>query len=236
MQKDKRTIYKLFDLISGRYEMVNHILSCFMDDMWRKKLAKKIPANGKSSILDLCCGSGSQSVAILKHSKQSNCIGVDLSKNLLKIAENKAQKLNLKDRLTFLKGDVVAMPFEDETFDYATASFGIRNVYDLKNCFAQTHRVLKKNGRFFILEFSMPKNIILKTMFTLYLNFIVPFLGWIITGEKDAYDYLKDSIKNFSLLDIAEELKKSGFWEVSEESLCFGAVRIYCASKTNCIT
>jgi len=163
MQKDKRTIYKLFDLISGRYEMVNHILSCFMDDMWRKKLAKKIPEKGKFSILDLCCGSGSQSIAILKHSKQAKCIGIDLSENLLKIAENKAKKLNLKERLTFLKGDVVDMPFEDETFDYATVSFGIRNVYDLKKCFAETHRVLKGGGWFLILEFSMPKNIILKT-------------------------------------------------------------------------
>jgi len=234
MQKDKRTIYKLFDQISEKYEMVNHILSFCMDVSWRKKLANKIPADVNATILDLCCGSGSQSIAILKHSKQSQCIGIDLSENLLNLAKLKSKKLRLKERGKFFKEDVVVMPFADKAFDYVTVSFGIRNVYDLKTCFAEVHRVLRRNGCFLILEFSMPGNILLKKMFTLYLTFVVPFLGWGITGKKDAYNYLKDSIRNFSLIDIAKELKQSGFIEISEESLCFGAVRIYCASKASC--
>lgn len=236
MQKDKRTIYKLFDQISEKYEMVNHILSFCMDVSWRKKLANKIPAGVNATILDLCCGSGSQSIAILKHSKQSQCIGIDLSENLLNLAKVKSKKLRLEERGKFFKEDVVVLPFADKTFDYVTVSFGIRNVYDLKSCFAEVHRVLRRNGCFLILEFSMPDNIILKKIFTLYLNFVVPFLGLLITGKKDAYNYLKDSIKNFSLIDIAGELDRFGFVGISEESLCFGTVRIYCAFKTNCIT
>lgn len=233
MQKDKSAIYKTFDLISKRYERVNHILSFFMDVSWRKKLAKKIPANENFSVLDLCCGSGSQTFAILKNCRYALCTGIDLSENLLEIAKLKSERLKLTQRSIFLKEDVVALPFTDESFDYATASFGIRNVYDLRKCFDETHRVLKRNGCFFILEFSMPKNAILKKMFGLYLNFGVPLLGCLITGQKDAYDYLKESIKDFSLLDISGELKKSRFVEISEEALCFGAVKIYCASKAN---
>lgn len=235
MQKDKRTIYKLFDQISKKYELVNHLLSCCMDVNWRKKLANKIPADVNATVLDLCCGSGSQSIAILKRSKQVKCTGIDLSEDLLNLAKLKSKKMRLEDRAKFLKEDVVAMPFADKTFDYVTVSFGIRNVYDLKTCFAEVHRVLIEHGCFLILEFSMPGNILLKKMFTLYLTFVVPFLGWGITGKKDAYNYLKDSIRNFSLIDIAKELKKSGFIGISKESLCFGVVKIYCSSKANCI-
>lgn len=231
MNKDKRYIFQLFDSISRRYEAANHILSCFMDIRWRNKLSNKIPSDKKLSILDLCCGSGSLTSAILKHCKKSKCTGIDFSESLLDLAKMESKRFGFEKRVNFLKGDVVSLPFPDKTFDYVTVAFGIRNVYDLKKCFAQANRVLKGKGHFLILEFSMPKNFILKKAFILYLNYFVPFLGLCITGKKDAYDYLKESIKDFSCLDVALTLKNSGFAEVSEESLFFGAISIYCASK-----
>jgi len=228
---DKKHIYKLFDLIADKYEFVNHVLSCFLDIRWRRKLAVKIPKDEKISILDICCGSGSQTLAILQNCENACCLGIDLSEELLKLAVLKIKENGFDDRAFFQRCDATALTFADKYFGFVTVSFGIRNIYDRDKCFKEVKRVLSQNGSFLILEFSMPENPLLKLLFKFYLNSIVPVAGRIITGRKEAYNYLRDSITDFSEVDILSELTRAGFKIISVDSLSFGAVKIYEASN-----
>ena len=149
---------------------------------------------------------------------------------MLDIAIQKAKKSNIKN-FTFIQGDAEALPFDDNTFDIITISYGFRNLGNFENALNEFYRVLKPNGTLGILEFSQSKSKIFSFMFNLYFNYILPFLGKLISGS-NAYQYLPESVTKFATRDeLINLMKNSKFINCSMEDITFGVTSIFIGKK-----
>lgn len=228
----KEEIYLTFDEISSTYDLINKILSFGIDNYWRNSVVKWIPQKISLKILDIATGTADQALCILKKRENASIIGVDLSESMMSYGEKKAKKRGFSDRILFKVANACSLPFENGTFDFTTISFGIRNLSHLSHGIKEMFRVLKPGGTALILEFSKPKNGLIKNFHLLYLRYLLPKIGALFSGNKMAYTYLNETIENFpcgkSLCDI---LKKEGFHQVQHKQLSFGIVTLYIASK-----
>ena len=159
-------------------------------------------------------------------------MGIDLSDEMMRIGKEKVHKKNYSESISFLNESALSMPFEDNSFDLVTCSFGVRNFYDLDLGLSEMYRVMKKNGQLMILEFSYPKNKLIAFIYDLYFSHILPFVGRLFSKDKTAYTYLNRSVKNFVWGDeFLKHLKKIGFTDCSIMPLTFGIATVYTAIK-----
>lgn len=229
----KDGIHKVFDEISLTYDLVNQILSFGLDKLWRKKLSKCLKNLKNYELLDLATGTGDQVFSILKeNSLASKVIGIDLSKDMLAMAKEKKAKRLTYQKAEFLEGNAINLEFSNKSFDIVTMSFGIRNVTDFNKCFSECHRVLRPSGKLYILEFSLPKNKIVKFLHLFYLRKVLPFVGGVISKKPSAYHYLNETIESFPYgKNLANSLKNAGFRQVNFYPLSFGITTLYEAVK-----
>jgi len=249
--KETKEIKSMFDKIVRRYDFLNHLLSFGQDILWRKKMANKAVNEGTHLVLDLAAGTADSALALIK--KGVKVIGVDISFEMLKFGKDKMQSIFLRRsrkcqmQSIFLRrsskyqinqnkiylavaGSGYQIPFKDNIFNTVTCAFGIRNMHDTENALKEIYRVLKKNGRIVILEFSLPKGFF-KFPYLFYLKKIVPFVCSIFSN-RSAYEYLGSSIEGFyKPEDFTELLKKCGFKNVTANSLSFGCVHLYLGEK-----
>lgn len=226
-KKKKEQVRRIFDSISHRYDFLNHFLSVGIDFYWRKKAIELSRMNENSTLLDIACGTGDFSIAA-KKSGVHKIFGADLSLNMLKLFDKKANWIIGK------KTQCVAefLPFKNESFSNITVAFGVRNFYDILEGFKQFHRVLKKNGKATILEFRLPSNKLIRKIYLFYFNKILPFIGRMISKDKEAYTYLPESVNEFDeKINLVELLKQSGFEKVEKYSLTLGLVQVVIATK-----
>lgn len=228
----KEGIHKVFDEISPTYDLVNQILSFGLDRYWRNKLSNFLKNCNNCFLLDLATGTGDQIFSILaKNPFVSKAIGIDLSSEMLNIAKYKSSK-KVTPKVDFLIGDALSLNFENNFFDIVTMSFGIRNVTSIQRCFCEMLRVLKPNGRAYILEFSLPKNCVIKSLYLLYLRKILPKIGGFISKKPIAYSYLNKTIESFPYGEsLKQEIAKAGFKTVNSYTLTCGITTIYEAIK-----
>ncbi|PIS00402.1 MAG: bifunctional demethylmenaquinone methyltransferase/2-methoxy-6-polyprenyl-1,4-benzoquinol methylase UbiE [Chlamydiae bacterium CG10_big_fil_rev_8_21_14_0_10_35_9] len=226
----KEKSYQIFDQIYLQYDLINRILSFGSDLRWRKKLIDFLPDKENLSVLDIATGSGDQIVCLLNQKKTfERIIGIDLSEKMLEIARKKTQHFPY---VQIEKGDAQNIPFDSNSFDCLTCSFGIRNVGNLSKTLEEMHRVLKPKGRAIILEFSLPKSRIFKILHLFYLRKILPVIGGIISKNRPAYTYLNETIESFPYgSDFSNHLKKANFKNVHFKTLSFGALTAYIAEK-----
>ena len=228
----KEDIYQTFNSIASTYSKINGILSCGIDRYWRNVLCSQVPKNKKLKILDLATGTGDQSFTILAKRPKVKIIGVDLAEKMLEIAKKRAQETLYLDRFKLSRASATQIPFKERSFDLVTMSFGIRNVGDPQKCFDEIFRVLKPSGKLLILEFSLPKNRVIKSLYLLYLRYILPHIGGLLSGNKEAYTYLNQTIEEFpSREGFCSLLKKKGFKSVKFKSLSLGIVNLYIGKK-----
>ena len=225
---DKRKqVQRIFDSISYRYDFLNHLLSGGVDFYWRKKALKLSEVGKETILLDVACGTGDFAIAAKKMGVQ-NIVGADLSLNMLKLFNQKSD---------WSKGKLVEavaeeIPFKDNSFTNITAAFGVRNFYDILEGFKSFHRILKRNGRATILEFRLPSNSIVKAFYLFYFKNILPFVGNLISKDKEAYTYLPESVDEFDAkVDLRELLHEAGFSKVVIKQATFGIVQIAIAEK-----
>ena len=227
----KEQIAKMFDNVSTKYDFLNHFLSMGIDIQWRKKVVKIIKKSGASKILDIATGTGDLAIAMSKINPEK-IIGLDLSAGMLKVGIEKVKENKLEHLIEMIQGDSENLPFEDNTFDAITVSFGVRNFENLNKGLSEIHRVLKPGGTFVILEFSQPQSFPMKQLYGFYSKYILPTLGKMISDDSSAYTYLPESVEAFpygnELLSI---LKKVGFVSESARELTFGISTIYQSSK-----
>jgi demethylmenaquinone methyltransferase/2-methoxy-6-polyprenyl-1,4-benzoquinol methylase len=223
---DSTYVKNLFASIASRYELANHLLSGGMDVWWRQCVAKKVAAWKPTSLLDLATGNGDLAFALSKKIPAAKIIGVDFCPEMLTEAKKK------KSSVTFLEADGMALPFDAESFDVITISFGLRNMESFERALGEMHRVLGKEGHLLILDFSIPTSSLLRPLYRWYLHHILPrFAGW-ITGKADAYEYMGASIEAFpSGQGMCELLERCGFTNPIAEPLTVGIVTIYTAKK-----
>ena len=227
--KKKKQVQKMFDDISSSYNFLNRFLSFGIDKYWRKNFLKNLPLKNDSYVLDVATGTGDIGFEIKKR-YSCQIIGLDYSSKMLDIAIQKAKKYNMKN-YTFIQGDAEALPFDDNTFDIITISYGFRNLGNFENALNEFYRVLKPNGTLGILEFSQSKSKIFSFMFNLYFNYILPFLGKLISGS-NAYQYLPESVTKFATRDeLINLMKNSKFINCSMEDITFGVTSIFIGKK-----
>jgi len=223
----KNQVKRIFDSISPKYDFLNHFLSIGIDFYWRKKALKLSDIHDNSVLLDVACGTGDFSIAAKKLGVKK-IFGADLSKNMLSF---------FHDKVGWSKGYLIQsvaeyIPFKRNTFNNITVAFGVRNFYDIKKGFDSFYEILKPNGKVTILEFRLPKNIIVKSFYLFYFNKILPFIGRIISKDKEAYTYLPESVNTFDAnIDIEKLLEESGFKNIKSYSLTFDVVQVVIGSR-----
>lgn len=227
MSEKKKQVKRIFDSIAFRYDFLNHFLSFGIDHYWRKKALKLTGINSDSVLLDIACGTGD--VAIRAHKMGTAKIyGADFSHNMLKLFNKKSK---------WIVGRNVQMvaeyiPFKDETVTNITVAFGVRNFYNIQMGFDSFYRVLTKNGKATVIEFQMPKNRFFKALYKFYFKKILPKIGGFISGDKEAYTYLPESVEEFDeKVDLTKLLKNSGFSRIEKHTLTFGIVQVIIAQK-----
>lgn len=221
----------MFDSIAGRYDFINHFLSLGIDHKWRKQLVKVLIEFNPKKILDIATGTADLAIRA-GEIKQAEIVGVDISKEMLEIGRKKVIRAGLSDRITLCSADAEQLPFQDSSFDAAMVSFGARNFENLENGLAEINRVLKPGGLFLVLEFSHPEEFPEKQVYYLYSRFVLPFFGWIFSGNKSAYTYLPESVKAFPYgKNFLDKLETSGFSNLKLKKLTFGVSTLYWGNK-----
>jgi demethylmenaquinone methyltransferase/2-methoxy-6-polyprenyl-1,4-benzoquinol methylase len=223
---------EMFDRISPQYDLANRVLSFGLDLHWRRSLSLYLPPSQDLHVLDVATGTGDQLRALFeKKAPIKMAIGIDISEGMLKVARQKLEKCSYKDRVTFQQADAEDLPFEDNTFDLSTMSFGIRNMVHPMTSLQEIHRVTKPGGCCLILEFSLPKNLF-RRPYLFYLRTLLPRIGGLIARDFAAYRYLNKTIESFACGEtFLSWMRQAGWSRPSATPLLFGSVTLYRGEK-----
>ena len=220
-----KKIASMFSEIAGRYDFINTVLSLGSDRVWRKKVVKIATTKHCETILDVATGTGKVALEALKQNSESRVFGIDPSLEMLRLAKSNGEFP------VYLSGNAEDLPFKESAFDCVTVAFGIRNFIDLENGLQEILRVLKSGGIIAVLEFSLPGNVIARSLYEFYLGHIIPIFGKILSGTR-AYYYLRDTIRTFprdhEMMGIFEEC---GFENVRFIKFSLGVVACYIGEK-----
>lgn len=214
----------MFGRIAGRYDLLNHLLSFNLDKRWRARTVKRLSdilARPDARVLDLCCGTGDLLIALKSHI----VFGSDFCHPMLLEAQRKSVS-------PLFEADALALPLKNNSLDLITCAFGFRNLASYEKGLDELHRVLKPGGVAAILEFSQPTNPVFGSLYRFFSTRILPRVGGLVSGSRDAYSYLPESIKKFpGAEDLASKIKVAGFDRVEFERMTGGAVALHLGYK-----
>lgn len=232
-EPSRHEIWKMFDQISPTYDRANRLMTFGLDQIWRKKLARLLPEKCNMHVLDCATGTADQIIALLSQCDRiENIIGVDLSKEMLAIADAKIRKKVYSPSISFKLASALTLPFPNDAFDCVTISFGIRNVEDVAQALREFLRVLKPSGRLLILEGSLPKNKFVRFFHLFYLRHLIPLIGGLISKNPRAYRYLNQTIETFPSGDsFCSLMKDIGFNHIKVHPVMCSAASIYQGDK-----
>ena len=216
----------MFDGIAPRYDLANHLLSGGIDFWWRYRASEIVKRWNPARVLDLATGSGDLALAIAKKLPAAEITGADFSAEMLATARRKGLTRTVV-------ADALQLPFEDQRFDCVSVAFGLRNMADWGAALREISRVLTSEGHLLVLDFSMPRGA-LKPAYRFYLHRCLPRIAAIVTGRKDAYDYLGASIEQFPHDEqMIRLLEANGFRSATALPLTAGIASIYTASANH---
>lgn len=227
----KVQVEEMFNDISSKYDLLNHLLSVNIDKLWRKRVINMLKHQEPKTILDVATGTADFAIAATKL-KNSKITGIDISQGMLDVAQRKINKMRLGQQVQLLKADSENLPFEENSFDAAIVGFGVRNFESLGKGIQEIYRVIKPGGIFYVLEFSKPSKTPIKQLYKLYFNSILPKVGGWISKNKDAYSYLPESVNQFpDGENFLAVLAASGFIKCRFTEQSLGIATIYAACK-----
>lgn len=225
--QQRQKIRSMFNSIATNYDLLNHLLSFGIDKSWRKKAIKQMALDGNSKVLDLATGTGDLAAMALKK-KPAWVVGVDPAYFMLHKTKHK-----LKGQSFYaVEGFGEFLPFSSNVFSHAMIAYGIRNVSNRSQVFHEICRVLQNQGIFAILEFSQSPNRFFAGIYNFYFHKLLPFMGGMISGNKEAYQYLPQSVMKFpSAKELTTELEQAGFQKKIILPLFFGITTLYVFEK-----
>jgi demethylmenaquinone methyltransferase / 2-methoxy-6-polyprenyl-1,4-benzoquinol methylase len=215
----------MFGSIAVRYDLANHVLSCGADLYWRRRAAQLVASWRPNKIVDLATGTGDLALAIARKVPRAEVTGVDFSPEMLAVARDKGLR-------KAVLADAMRLPFPDAAFECVTVAFGLRNMEEYGAAISEMSRVLTPGGHLLILEFSLPRWLILRAAYRIYLHYLLPLLGSFLTRNKSAYSYLGQSIEEFPAgAAMFRMMNANGFVQGEARPLSGGIVTIYTAEK-----
>jgi demethylmenaquinone methyltransferase / 2-methoxy-6-polyprenyl-1,4-benzoquinol methylase len=230
-EEKKEQVAQMFDNIANRYDLLNSILSLGIHKGWRKKCVNLLRAKNPQSILDVATGTGDFAIECAKLNPKK-ITGVDISEGMMQFGREKLKKLELDKRISLEFGNAETLDFADNTFDAIVVGFGVRNFQNLEKGLANLYRILKPGGQLIVLEFSYPKNRVVKGLYNFYFSYITPVVGRIFSKDTRAYSYLTESVKAFpNNENFVEIMTKLNYKNASFEALSLGIAAIYVGEK-----
>ncbi|MDD2707766.1 MAG: bifunctional demethylmenaquinone methyltransferase/2-methoxy-6-polyprenyl-1,4-benzoquinol methylase UbiE [Verrucomicrobiae bacterium] len=223
----KPDIHDLFEKVARRYDLINDLQSLGLHRRWKQRVVEKLafPAGGR--ILDLACGSGDLALQIQRRDPQTAVFGGDLSRTMLRIAARR----QAADSIRWLNLDALRLPFRDQTFHAVTIGYGLRNFPDRPAALDEIRRILKPGGRLVILEFAHPPSRPMRILYSIFLRTFPPLFGWLLLGDRAAYDYILESLARYPTpIEISRLLEAHGFSEAVCDPLMGGAMTIHSAA------
>jgi demethylmenaquinone methyltransferase/2-methoxy-6-polyprenyl-1,4-benzoquinol methylase len=222
-----RWVRGMFGRVARRYDFANHLLSCNIDRYWRAytvRRTREIPLPPEARVLDICCGTGDLLLALARQGQR--VLGSDFCHPMLVAAHGKIARRRAPAVL--FESDALTLPLRDGSLDLLTVAFGFRNLANYESGLSEMRRVLRPGGMAAILEFSQPPNALFGAFYNLYSRRVLPWIGGLISGSRDAYTYLPESVRKFpSAPELAAMMQSAGFAEVSFEYLTGGIVALH---------
>jgi demethylmenaquinone methyltransferase/2-methoxy-6-polyprenyl-1,4-benzoquinol methylase len=229
-----RWVRAMFGRVAHRYDLANHLLSFNIDRYWRTRTVSRVRdvlLTPGARVLDLCCGTGDLLLA-LESPRASSLMGTDFCHPMLTAAAIKIARR--RSRSLLFESDVLQLPLSDASLDLITVAFGFRNLANYENGLKEMSRVLSPSGKAAILEFSQPSNRLFARVYELYSRKLLPSIGGVLTGSKDAYTYLPESVRKFPPPEeLASMMRQAGFTDVTFESMTGGIVALHVGSRRN---
>lgn len=231
-QSKEERVHGVFESIYKNYDQMNSVISFKQHIRWRKDTMKKMDVQPGQSALDLCCGTADWTIALAEAvGSEGKVVGLDFSQNMLKIGEEKVKERGLK-QITLVHGNAMELPFEDNSFDYVTIGFGLRNVPDYMQVLKEMNRVLKPGGIGVCLETSQPEMFGFKQIYYFYFRFIMPIFGKLFAKSYKEYSWLQESARSFpGMKNLAKMFEKAGFVDVHYKPYTGGVAAVHIGHK-----
>jgi demethylmenaquinone methyltransferase/2-methoxy-6-polyprenyl-1,4-benzoquinol methylase len=226
------SIRSLFDSIAPTYDFLNHLLSLRRDLYWRKMAIQELKGLG-GWILDIATGTGDVAIEMIhQEDHHRKVFGLDFSEPMIKRAQRKISEKGLSKTIALSLGDALSLPFRDHTFNASMIAFGLRNIMKKEQALSEMIRVIKKNGKVIVLEFTFPQKGLMRRLYPIYFQKVLPWVGGVISGDRGAYAYLPESVLHFTSAKQYEEImRKVGLENVNSQALTGGVVSIISGIK-----
>jgi len=237
-------VHGVFSRISDKYDVMNDLESLGLHRLWKAQLVRELSRQNPASVLDIACGTGDIAIAVAQALPAARVVGLDFNEPMLEVAKRRAAReapfgfvvgesgTSSTNNLRLMTGDAMELPFDDESFDAASISFGLRNMPDYALSLAEIYRVLRPGGRLYCLEASYPTNALVKPPFKLYFKYWLPVLAKLVVNSPEEYAWLNTSTEAFPGKDeLALLMQTIGFSEVSYSSFLLGAAALHRGTK-----
>ncbi|WP_044749067.1 demethylmenaquinone methyltransferase [Bacillus alveayuensis] len=232
VQSKEEKVHKVFETIYKHYDRMNSVISFKRHVAWRKETMKRMNVRPGSECLDVCCGTADWTIALAHAAgKNGKVIGLDFSKNMLSIGEQKVKEQNLEN-VELIWGNAMELPFEDNRFDYVTIGFGLRNVPDYMQVLKEMYRVTKPGGKVVCLETSQPTMIGFRQLYLFYFRYIMPLFGKLFAKSYEEYSWLQESARDFpGMKELKKMFEQAGLIDVEVKAFTGGVAAMHLGYK-----
>lgn len=218
-------VQDMFTRIAHRYDLMNRLMTAGQDVRWREQVIQQAKLKSNARLLDLGAGTGDLAREVLKQHPKAQVVAADFTLEMMRVGQ-------LSGSLPWSAADALDLPFGDNTFDAVVSGFLMRNVGDIQGALKEQYRMLKPGGRIVILDTTKPKRNLFSPFIWLHMHVVIPLLGGLLSGFKDAYSYLPDSTEEFiNAKEMAVRMAAVGFKRINFEVLMFGTIAIHWGEK-----
>jgi demethylmenaquinone methyltransferase/2-methoxy-6-polyprenyl-1,4-benzoquinol methylase len=225
-------VHGVFTRVASKYDVMNDLMSGGVHRLWKDAMMDWLAPRPGQRLLDVAGGTGDVAFRFLKRAPGASAVVLDMTESMLIEGRKRAEAARLADRLDWVVGDAMALPFPAGHFDTYTISFGIRNVTRITDALAEAYRVLRPGGRLVVLEFSRIPNDLMQKAYDLYSFNVIPVMGQVVTGDRDSYQYLVESIRKFPDQEtFAAMIRQAGFGQVNYRNLTMGVAALHSGWK-----
>ncbi|GAB4389728.1 bifunctional demethylmenaquinone methyltransferase/2-methoxy-6-polyprenyl-1,4-benzoquinol methylase UbiE [Albidovulum sp.] len=225
-------VHRVFTRVADKYDIMNDVMSAGIHRLWKDAMMDWLAPRPGQRLLDVAGGTGDIAFRFLERAPGAHATVLDLTESMLAEGRRRAEAARLADRIDWVVGDAMALPFADGSFDCYTISFGIRNVTRIADALAEAFRVLRVGGRLMVLEFSQLPNPALQWAYDRYSFNLIPLMGQVIAGDRESYQYLVESIRRFPDQEsFAAMIREAGFERVRYRNLTMGVAALHSGWK-----